>query len=247
MATHVIPRPLTTAHPHTMNVLGLWSAAVTALLSAAAFLIAITTAPPRSGPFCLDACIVYPYTDAVAFVPNDYLWMYPAILIAPALMLLVAAIHHEATADRKLFALIALSFAIASTAIHVTNYFIQLTVMQPSLLKGELEGLTLLSQYNPHGLFIALEDIGYLLMSATLLFVALAFSGHGLMARAIKWIFAISFGLVVVALGSLALRFGVDLEYRFEVAVIVIDWTALIIGGVLLSLFFWRDRPRPNV
>jgi len=246
MATHAIPHTPTTTRPRTMNGLGLWSAAATTLLTAAALLIAITTAPPRSGPFCQDECLVYPYTDAVAFVPNDYLWMYPAILIAPALLLLVAAIHHQATDDRKLFAVIALSFAAATTAIHVTNYFIQLTVVQPSLLKGEAAALTLLSQYNPHGLFIALEDAGYLMMSATLLFMALAFGGHGLMARAIQWIFAISFGLVVVALGSLALRFGADLEYRFEVAVILIDWTALIIGGVLLSLSFWRDRPRQN-
>jgi hypothetical protein len=33
--------------------------------------------------------------------------------------------------------------------------------MQPSLLKGETEGLTLFLQYNPDGIFIALEDLGY--------------------------------------------------------------------------------------
>jgi hypothetical protein len=33
-------------------------------------------------------------------------------------------------------------------------------------------------------------------------------------------------------------RFGLDLEYRFEVAVITVAWTALVVLGVMLALFF---------
>ena len=36
------------------------------------------------------------------------------------------------------------------------DYFIQLRVIQPAILKRELDGLAPLSQYNPHGVFIAL-------------------------------------------------------------------------------------------
>lgn len=32
-------------------------------------------------------------------------------------------------------------------------------------MHGETEGITLLTQYNAHGIFIALEELGYLLMS----------------------------------------------------------------------------------
>jgi hypothetical protein len=46
----------------------------------------------------------------------------------------------------------------------------------PSLLKGEVGNLSLLSQYNPHGLFIALEDTSYLIMAVALL---LAVGRHG--------------------------------------------------------------------
>ncbi len=60
--------------------LGFWSAILTAILAASAFAVGITT-QPRFGPFCLSACIPYPYTDAAAFVPRDYLWMYPGILL----------------------------------------------------------------------------------------------------------------------------------------------------------------------
>jgi hypothetical protein len=29
-------------------------------------------------------------------------------------------------------------------------------------MNGETDGLSILTQYNPHGIFIALEEIGYL-------------------------------------------------------------------------------------
>jgi hypothetical protein len=38
----------------------------------------------------------------------------------------------------------------------------------------------------------------------------------------------------------MALLYGHDLEYRFEVAVISIDWIVLIISGALLSIVFKR-------
>ena len=41
---------------------------------------------------------------------------------------------------------------------------------------------------------------------------------------------------------ALRLLYGQNLEYRFEVAVITINWTLLIVIGVLLSIWF-RRRP----
>jgi hypothetical protein len=34
--------------------------------------------------------------------------------------------------------------------------------LQPSLLAGETEGIAMLSQFNPHGLFIILEEPGFI-------------------------------------------------------------------------------------
>jgi hypothetical protein len=66
-----------------------------------------------------------------------------------------------------------------------------------------------LTQYNPHGVFIALEEAG--------------------------------FALVTVAVVALSAAYGVDVEYRFEVAAIAIDWTVLIASGTLLA-FHYRAR-----
>ena len=228
--------------------MGFWIAILTAVTAAAALGIAVTTAPARSGPNCpplvelgvVESCVEYPYTDVAAFVPIEYIWMYPAFLLALLFVVLVVCIHHYADVDKKVFGQIALSFALLSAAAHVINYFIQLTVMQPSLLKGELEGLSLFSQYNPHGVFIALEDVGYLMMGVAFLFIAAVFSRRERLERIIRLVFGASSVLAVGSLIVLALIYGSDLEYRYEVFSIMVDWVTLIVSGVLLSVFFKR-------
>ena len=227
--------------PKSTTRLGFWTAVLTAIVTAVSLGIAATTLP-QSGPFCpFETCVGYPYTDVAAFVPADYIWIYPALLIGPLFLILVACIHAYAAADKKLFGQIALSFAAISATALATNYFIQLTVMQPSFLKGETEGLALFSQYNPHGVFIALEDIGYLMMGIAFLFAAVVFDGRTRLDRTIRFVFALSGVLAIGALVTLASIYGYDLEYRYEVAVITIDWLTLIIVGILLAFFFRRE------
>jgi hypothetical protein len=122
------------------------------------------------------------------------------------------------------------------------DYFIQLSVIQPSLLKGETEGLVLFLQYNPHGIFIALEDLGYLLMSLAFLCVGVIFAGTRKLERAIRWLFIGSAVLSIATFILLSLIYGQDLEYRFEVAVIMINWLTLLAGGVLLGVLFRRGK-----
>ncbi|WP_457549536.1 hypothetical protein [Archaeoglobus sp.] len=228
--------------------LGFWTAILIAVTAASALVIATTTAPARSGPNCpplvklgiVESCVEYPYTDVADFVPIEYIWMYPALLMALLFVVLVTCIHYYAADDKKIFTHIGLSFALLSAAVHTINYFIQLAVMQPSLLKGELQGLSLFSQYNPHGVFIALEDVGYLMMGVAFLFVALAFGRRKRLENVIRYIFIISSVLAVGSLIVLALLYRSDLEYRYEVVVIVIDWITLIVSVALLSLFFKR-------
>jgi uncharacterized membrane protein YgdD (TMEM256/DUF423 family) len=228
--------------------LGFWISILTAVAAAAALGIASTTAPARSGPNCpplvemgvLESCVIYPYTDVAAFVPIEYIWMYPAFLLALLFVVLVICIHHYTTVDKKVFSQIALSFAVISGAAHAINYFIQLAVVQPSLLKGELDSLTLWSQYNPHGIFIALEDLGYFMMGIAFLFVAVAFVRRDKLERAIRWTLITGSILTVGGLILLALIHGSNLEYRYEVLSIVVDWITLIVSGALLGVFFKR-------
>lgn len=241
MASHVLARETRASGQQSTGRLGVWSALFAAGAAAAALTIAVTTAPPRSGPFCMfDTCIGYPYTDAAAFVPGDYLWMYPALLIGPLFVVLAGCIHNAAAVGKKLYSLLAFAFAVIAAAALAFNYFIQLTVVQPALLAGETAGLALFSQYNPHGVFIALEDIGYLMLSVAFLFAAGAFDRRNGLERLIRVLFAGTALLSIGALLALALVYGYDLEYRYEVAAILLHWIALIALGWPLSLYFAR-------
>jgi hypothetical protein len=243
-SNHVLQVETTISTRLRVSRLGFWTSMLMAVAAAAALGIAVTTAPARSGPFCLvdlvGSCVTYPYTDVAAFVPIEYIWMVPALLMALLFVLLAVCIHNYAEAGRQVFSQIALVFAVISASAHAINYSIQLAVVQPSLLKGEIDGLALFSQYNPHGIFIALEDLGYLMMGVAFLFVAAAFARRERLERAIRLVFSTSSVLAVGSLIFLTLFYGLDLEYRYEVIAILIDWIALIVSGVLLSVFFLR-------
>jgi hypothetical protein len=219
---------------------GIATALATSMFTVVAFALALTT-PPRSGPLATGDVIAYPYTDAAAFVPRDYYWMYPGLLVALLFVVLVACVHRRAAGETRLWSSIALSFAVAGSTLIVVDYFVQLAVVQPSLLKGETEGLSLWSQYNAHGLFIALEDLGYLLMSVAFVFMAPVFAGRDRVERVLRWLLVAAFVLSVGFLATLSLIYGSDLEYRFEIAVISVVWLTLIIAGVLIALAFRHD------
>ena len=167
--------------------LGFWAALLTAVVTALAFGLAITTLPV-SGPFCTGGCVAYPYHEVAALVPHDYLWMYPAILLLGLFVVLMACIHQDAAENRRLYSLMGLLFAAMAAAVFAVDYYIQITALQPSIVKGETEALALVTQYNPHGIFIALEELGYLLMSLAFLFCGFVFSGTARLDRTIRWL-----------------------------------------------------------
>ncbi|MDY0020532.1 MAG: hypothetical protein RBT47_11060, partial [Anaerolineae bacterium] len=179
--------------------LGFYTALLTSVLTLVTFGIAFFT-PPISGPSCQANCITYPFTDIVARFPRDYIWMYPAMLMMVLFVALMACIHQVAAEPKKLYSRIGLAFAIISAGVLITDYFVQVSVIQPSLVNGETEGIALLTQYNPHGIFIALEELGFLLMSFAFFCIAPVFSGANRVERALRWIFRLSF---VLALGAL--------------------------------------------
>jgi hypothetical protein len=89
-------------------------------------------------------------------------------------------IHHNAANDKKVFSQIGLSFALIYATIITIDYFVRLAVIEPSIVSGETAGLSLFAQYNPHGIFIGLEGLGYLMMSVAFLFTALFLPGEDL-------------------------------------------------------------------
>ncbi len=219
---------------------GYYTAICMSAITLLTFVIAFFT-PPYSGPYCLKDCFEYPYPDIAERFPRDYIWMYFAILLNLVFMLLAVSIHRSATGSGKLFSQLGMSFAIPSAGVLIVNYFIQVSVIQPSVLNGETVGIALLTQFNPHGMFIALEEIGFLFMSLSLLFIGLAFAGNSRLEKAIRWILVIAFILTMVSLAWISVTLGVQREYMFEIAVITINWIVLIATGILLAVWFRRN------
>ena len=219
---------------------GFWTAVGTALTTALTFAIAILT-PPLSGPLCRESCFNYPYLDIAARFPRDYYWMFAAI---PATLFYVAwmvGLQARATPERRPIAQLAVALSVMAALTLVGDYFVQLTVIQPSILDGESDGISLLTQYNPHGAFIALEELGYLLMSLSLACMAPALSKATRLERTIPWLFV--GGLVVnfAALGWFSLKYGHRRAYLFEIAVISVDWLVLIAATVMTAVVFRRN------
>jgi hypothetical protein len=217
-----------------------WVALLTALTTAVSFLLAILT-PPKAGPFCVENCVGYPYADIAAYIPRDFLWMYPALLPAPLFVMMISGLHHHAAVGRKQFSRLAIAFGAIAATLLTADYFIQLRVIQPAILKGELDGLAPLTQYNPHGVFIALEEAGYLAMGVAFLFAAVAVSARDRLHRSVRWVFGTGFAAIVLLLVALSIAYGFDVEYRFEVAAIAVDWTVLIVTGALLARIYGRQ------
>jgi hypothetical protein len=217
---------------------GFWAAILTVVDTVLFAVVGVAT-PARSGPFCGDLwpCVPAPYTDVAQFIPGDYWWLIPGIGLVPLFVVLMASIHAYAPGPMRIFSSIGLAFAVAYPVVIGLDYFVQFAVVIPSLQSGEIEELSLLTQYNPHGLFIAGEALGYLAMSIALLFAAPAFAGGGI-ERAIRWLFVAGFVLVVAAFIGFWLVGG-DLV-AFEVSVLSINWIVLIVAAVLLAIVFRR-------
>lgn len=225
--------------------LGFWMSILTTVTTTVAFGIAMTTLP-ISGPFCIRDCVTYPYETVMDRVPRDFIWMYPGLLIAPLVLVLMGCLHHYAVAEQKLSSQLGLIFAALYAVTISVDYYIQIAVIQPSLLRGEWEGVALISQYNPHSIFIALEDLGYVMLGLSFFWMAPVFAGKERLAGVLRWLFRLS---ALLALGGFLLYhliYGYNLEYRFEVFVIAVDWTTLIVAGVLLALFFRQIRNKEN-
>lgn len=214
---------------------------LTAALTVISLGVAVST-PPLSGPFCTGECFRYPYTDIVSRFPRDYYWMVPAILSSFSFLAMMATVHVATPHERRHFSLTGLGFAMISALLLSADYFIQLSFIQPSLMAGETEGIAALSQYNPHGLFIILEELGFITMNIALFCLFPVFRGAHKPAGALRVTLMAGFLLMIISFTAVLMAFGLNREYRFEVIIISITWIELIIVGFLLGRYFKQQR-----
>jgi hypothetical protein len=216
---------------------GYYISLFTAVITIITFGIAICT-PPLSGPFCKSGCFEYPYHEIISRFPRDYFWMFPAIILSFSYMLMMISVHKAATPEKSVFSLAGVAFSVISTLILSVDYFVQVSFIQPSLLAGETEGIAMISQFNPHGLFIILEEMGFITMNISFIFLAPALTSSTRIERSLRLTFIIGFSLMLLSFAALVLIYGINREYRFEIIIISITWIELIIVSILFTKYF---------
>ena len=214
---------------------GLYSSLSLTLLTIITWGFAMTAVPP-AGPYCPADCMSYPFADILSYYPRDYYWMYLSIFQLFAYLLFIVSNHFIAPIEKKLFSFISVTFALISAIVLLIAYFVQFSVVPISMMKGETDGIALITQYNGQGIFIALEELGYITMSISFLFLAMVFSKKNRLEKAIRLILIISPLLTGLSFILYSIKFGIDRSYRFEVVTITINWLITITIGILISI-----------
>ena len=79
----------------------------------------------EQGLLPVSDCLAYPYLDVARFIPGDYLWLVPGIMLVPIFVVLMACIHAYAAAPQRIYSRIALSFALVYAVVLAVGDFMQ--------------------------------------------------------------------------------------------------------------------------
>jgi len=119
----------------------------------------------------------------------------PSLFLGISFVVLMISIHYYAPEDRKVWSHAGLTFATIYAVLISINYFVQLTLVVPRLLRGDVESIRFLI-FVPFDSFLYSVDIlGYSFMSIATLFAAFVFTAGGL-ERTVRW-FLIANGLLL--------------------------------------------------
>jgi hypothetical protein len=104
----------------------------------------------------------------------------PSLFLGTSFLVLMVSIHHIAPEGKKIWSHAGIVFATMYTALISINYYVQLTLVVPHLLRGDVESVRFLL-FIPFDSFLYSVDIlGYSFMSIATLFSAFVFADAGL-------------------------------------------------------------------
>jgi hypothetical protein len=156
-------------------------------------------------------------------------------------MIFLTFLHQSAREECKFFSLPGLLFGVMASVILLMTYYVQAAVVPISLMKEEYDGIALLTMYNEHGIFIAREEIAYLLMALSLFLFSWIFTGKGGRKLYLRWLFRTPLLVSLAAILIISLQYRSDRSYRFEIVTISANWMVLIVAGY--SLIGWFKSP----
>jgi len=197
--------------------LGFWSAATIAVL-----VILIDAGMISSAILLPMTTITTVEAYASSFNSLQMLPFIPSLLLAPMFVMMMLAIHHLASDDKKVLTQLGFSFALICAAILSIHYYIQLTFVQQGLLNNETAGVWQFAAPNPHSFFWTLAALGYGFMGIALLCSAPVFAEKP--DRAIKWLFVAN-GIV-----------GIEFLIGNAMNIFIVNILASLIWGILFLI-----------
>ena len=200
------------------------------------------TAVPISGANVVGEGIPYPYLDTLGQFPKDYAWQVFAIIQLVIFIWLFSIFPGAIIGSQRHHAESARAFALASGIILIIDYYVQFSVVPISLRSGELDGLPLLIQYNSHGLFIVLEEIGYILMSVAFVFMGQCFLGAGKKMNVLRWVLRLPLVVGAILFIYISVKVGLDRKDSFEIWIISLDWIAMLVVTLIMAMIFRTKR-----
>lgn len=116
----------------------------------------------------------------VTTFPIDAILIYATSLcITVPFILMMLALHHLTTPDKRFWTHAALIFTIIYAVFVVANYVVQLATVIPAQLAGETAGIGVLEQ-SPHSMFWNYDAVGYIAMGLAALFAIPALERNGI-------------------------------------------------------------------
>jgi hypothetical protein len=104
----------------------------------------------------------------------------PSLFLGSSFAVLMLCVNHYASEVKKIWSQAAVMFAIIYTVLISINYYVQLTLVVPHMMRGETESIHFLL-FTPFDSFLYSVDIlGYSFMSLSTLFAAFIFAKEGL-------------------------------------------------------------------
>jgi hypothetical protein len=147
------------------------------------------------------------------------------LLFGPLYVVLLNCIYDHTSQEKRLLARIGINFGLAFAVFTGINYFVQLSAVRLSLLKGELQGLEQIVQANPISGISAINMLGWtLFLGLSSLFIAPVFSGSKL-EKAI--------GMAFLVNGFFCLLGGIG--YVFDIIILIFLTINFGMGGAILT------------
>lgn len=129
----------------------------------------------------------------------------PSLLLAPAFLVLLVAVHQIAPPEKKVWSHAALAFGTVYTVLVAMNYFVQLTLVATRMAEGRMAGIEPFLFVPFDSFLYAVDILGYSFMSLATLFAAPVFARGGLEGWA-RMFLAANGVLVVFLVGQMYLH-----------------------------------------